>query len=860
LAALVMARVTITQQNWSAGELSKKLAGRYDLGVYYNGAEWMQNFIATVQGVASFRNGTVFVWNTRDNQEAILIPFEYNTEQAYVLEFTNLKMRIIKDGGLVTETPQSITGITKANPAVVTYGGADTYANGDRVVISGVLGMTQVNNREFIVANVNAGANTFELSGINSTAYGTYTSGGTVAEIVEVTTPYPEAMLFQFDYAQTMDTMYLVAEGYEPRKLTRSSHTAWTLSTYSIISNPFGTTKAAAKTITAATAANPVVITSATHGYSNGDTVFITGVVGMTQLNDKNYTVANQTTNTFELQTIDGTLYTAYTSGGTAEKFTAFSYPSVVAFFEQRLFMAASAVYQQRLWGSKAGASNYDNFSTGTGASDAVIYNIASGKANRIMWMVGTEDFLAIGTAGGEFKATGGGQDDAITPTNISIKPPSFYGSARIKPIRLDSHILYIQRDSMTTRSFEFDAIQDGYTSINRNLTSEQITRGRYGKQNGLKQLAYQSGFPSVTWGIKKDGLMTGLTFEPKEQVNGWHKHIAGGSLAAGKNGKPEYGSVATIPQSENSDQVYMVVKRTVNGATVRHIEYFADQPNIPQPLDYYTGDEESDGEAYLQDLWEAQKRLHYVDAGVTYDGSIYATQALTLSAATVGTGRTITAGGAIFTGLGGAALVGKEIWGINGGRAQITAYTDDTHVTVKITVAFPSVSIALGEWYLTADTFGGLQHLIGQAVVALADGGVVENLTVDANGEIELDSQHSYVVIGLKYIGIIKGMGIEGGGNNGPAQTKKKSLSQLGMKLLESLGGLVGTNIYKLQRIKYRSTSNKTSRPPPLFTGVKVENMPDNWTEEKNLFFVQDKPLPANIQLFSPYMTANDG
>jgi uncharacterized repeat protein (TIGR01451 family) len=84
-------------------------------------------------------------------------------------------------------TAQPITGITKANPAVVTYSGADTYSNGDKVKISGVLGMTEVNDREFTVANVNTAANTFELSGINSTGYTAYTSGGTVMEISSVT-------------------------------------------------------------------------------------------------------------------------------------------------------------------------------------------------------------------------------------------------------------------------------------------------------------------------------------------------------------------------------------------------------------------------------------------------------------------------------------------------------------------------------------------------------------------------------------------------------------------------------------------------------------------------------------------------
>lgn len=75
-------------------------------------------------------------------------------------------------------------------------------------------------------------------------------------------------------------------------------------------------------TITGATQANPVVITG-TNTLNNGDVVDISGVVGMTELNGNAYTVANVTSTTFELEAIDGTAFTAYTSGGTAEQFTA---------------------------------------------------------------------------------------------------------------------------------------------------------------------------------------------------------------------------------------------------------------------------------------------------------------------------------------------------------------------------------------------------------------------------------------------------------------------------------------------------------------------------------------------------------
>jgi len=77
-------------------------------------------------------------------------------------------------------------------------------------------------------------------------------------------------------------------------------------------------------TITGATAASPVVISSTGHGYSDGDDVFISGIAGMTELNGRWFIVANKTPNDYELTTIhgdnvDGTAYTAYSSGGVAD-------------------------------------------------------------------------------------------------------------------------------------------------------------------------------------------------------------------------------------------------------------------------------------------------------------------------------------------------------------------------------------------------------------------------------------------------------------------------------------------------------------------------------------------------------------
>ena len=73
-------------------------------------------------------------------------------------------------------------------------------------------------------------------------------------------------------------------------------------------------------TITGITQADPGVVTAAAHGWANGDVVLITDVSGMTEVNDEYFTIANVTTNTFELSGVDTSGYTAYSSGGTADR------------------------------------------------------------------------------------------------------------------------------------------------------------------------------------------------------------------------------------------------------------------------------------------------------------------------------------------------------------------------------------------------------------------------------------------------------------------------------------------------------------------------------------------------------------
>lgn len=228
-----MVQAEASYPDFSGGEISPRMYGRFDAKVFYSGARRVENFITQITGPAYFRTGTMFAAKTAGNNPAFLWVFRFTDALSFVLEFTNLKVRFYRNNGRVTETAQAITGITKANPAVVTYSGADNYSNGDSIFITGVVGMTEVNGREFTVANVNTGANTFELSGVDSTGYTTYTSGGEVAVITEVTTPWTTADLFDLKFAQKGVDLYIVHPSYNPRKLTYSSPTSWAISSHS---------------------------------------------------------------------------------------------------------------------------------------------------------------------------------------------------------------------------------------------------------------------------------------------------------------------------------------------------------------------------------------------------------------------------------------------------------------------------------------------------------------------------------------------------------------------------------------------------------------------------------------------------
>lgn len=241
-----MPLVNDTIRNFAGGELSPSVAARGDLKVYSNGCERIENFLPETVGPIKYRTGTRFCNATRRNSVARFIPFQFSDKQAYLIEVTPGWFRFYKDNGIIVEDieEKEITEITAASPAVVTMV-AHGLKEGDEVFIYDVTGsMKKLNGKSYVVKDVTG--DTFALYDDEESPIDTsglvYTSGGVVSKIVEVENPYTDIedmsdeeildYLNEIQYTQNTDTEIMVHQKYEPRKLTRSSHTDWTFNTY----------------------------------------------------------------------------------------------------------------------------------------------------------------------------------------------------------------------------------------------------------------------------------------------------------------------------------------------------------------------------------------------------------------------------------------------------------------------------------------------------------------------------------------------------------------------------------------------------------------------------------------------------
>jgi hypothetical protein len=790
-----MARVSTIVTNFQAGEFSPRLEGRIDLQKYNSGAQKLENMLIFPQGGITRRPGTKYAGTSKDGGKVRLINFEYSDEQAYVLEFGANYIRFFKDGGLLTEATETISGATQANPVVLTITG-HSLSNGDRIFVKDVGGMVELNNREFTVAN--AATNTIELSGIDGTGFTAYTSGGTSGKIVEVTTTYTEAQVFELNHVQSADVLYLAHKDHEPAKLTRTTATSFTLSDIDFVDGPYLDENTTSTTLYASGATGSVTITAsaalftsddvgryirfrevleiehdewaASTSYNDGESVRYDGhvyeqVTGSTQTSGNTPPVHTEGTETYgaidweykhddtgyvkitgftsstvvtaSVQTDDGGISVLpdhiIGAANATKKWSlgAFGgdqgYPRAVAFYEERLYFAGTTGQPQTIFGSVT--ADFENHTPGINDDDAVNVTIASDKVNVIQHMIQGR-FLQILTTSSEFTLSGGTGTQPVTPTNVNVLRETTFGSSDVRPIRAGSSTILIQKGQEKVKEVTFDLDTDGLVGRDLTILAEHIARG------GLTDMIWQQEPELILWFVRTDGVLIGLSYDPQNQTIGWHTHPLGAS------GVVE--SITAIP-SGAEDQVYLSVKRTIDGSTVRHIVFME---NI------YFGTDVADA--------------FYVDSGLTYDS---------------------------------------------------TATT----------------------------TISGLNHLEGETVQILADGAAHADKTV-SGGVVTLDRSASTVHVGYSYDSKVQTLRMEGGADDGVSQGKIKRIHGATIRFLDTVGAEIGPDENNLDRLPFRDSSMSMDEAVPMFDGDKEISFPSGYDNDARVFVRQTQPLPMTI------------
>jgi hypothetical protein len=848
--------------NFTGGEVSPKLDARSDLQKYYTACRTLENMIPYVEGGAQARPGLYFVAEVKDSTKKVrLFPFQFNTEQAYIIEAGENYFRFYKDNARILD-------------GMIPY---------------------------------------------------------------EVASEYQEEDLYGIKVTQSADIFYLAHRDYCMRKLSRTGHTAWTFTRF--IAKTGGDL-----TITDIEKTNPCKLVTA-YGEPNdypedGETVFITGVSGMTELNDKFFTAKldnlipfdgdrgfleashweNVTLPTFDdsgclsiqatageqyckiaeafiptdigkkyrltfkaknssgvwslrsyngtqtfgdvegdgehvfnfiaktagglrframdedaagdyddfslvelgpfkLQDVDATSYTAYTTGGTAvtSQFgTTGDNPGAIAFFEQRFMAGGTDNDPLDFYGSAS--SDFENFyQDEEDASSAVQYSLLSDKVDAIKFMIG-EEYLLVGTMGSIWRVGASSSTEALSMDNIRARRQDAVGVQDMDAEMVHSSVIFVQGGSTTVRRAEWDFYKDKYETQDLTRIAKHITLGSSRALSGIVDMDYQSEPMSILWAVRADGTLLGMTYEPAENVFAWFRVITDG----------EFESVAVISNEGDEDQVWVSVKRTINGVEKRYIEYF-------MPHEYFGNFEDA----------------FFVDSGLTWKGKA----AVDITWITQANQAIVSAAGHEFT---------------NGMKVQITGVVGMTQANQDITEAYTVANSIPGESFelsginssawsaytsggsviQVANSFTGADHLEGETVAVLTDAGAHPDIDI-ASGTGTLTWYANAITVGLPYTYNLEPMKIEPGSSiGGTSRGKKKKIVSASVAFYESSGAKWGPDADNLFDVSFG-----LGGPPELFTGDKETDFDMDYDTEASVYIQGRSPLPLTVLSVAPVM-----
>lgn len=500
----------IIQRSFTSGEIAPALRSRADMVKYATGLALCKNFFIRAQGGAYSRPGFRFIAEQDDHtKKGRLIPFSFNTEQTYILVFEHLKMRVIKNGGVV------LAGGGPTEFELVTpYTEAQLYR----------LGYTQNADVMTIVHPDHDPANLNRLADDNWTLTAVvYTSTITppVISLDDIGSGGGDFTKF-YEYVVTA-----VVNGVESLPSTSELLETDSLSTtYGIqISWP-----------SVADAEYYRIYKAVSVGSGNY------GWIGESKGNS--FDDFNLAPITSDAPPSDRDPFS-----GSGNK------PSTVTYFQQRQVFANTINEPQSVFTTQTNVFNSLRTSNPARADDAITFTVAADQVNEIRHLISLDALLLL-TSGSEFKVTEG-QDQVLTPDTVGTRRQSANGASWVKPAVVNSTAIYVQEKGAKLRDFGYDYSVDKYTGNDLSLMSEHFFDGYT-----ITDMTYAAEPYSILWCVRNDGVLLGLTYQREHQVYGWHQHDTQGTFE----------SVATISE-DGRDAVYVIVRRNINGVNKRYIE-----------------------------------------------------------------------------------------------------------------------------------------------------------------------------------------------------------------------------------------------------------------------------------------------
>jgi hypothetical protein len=615
-----MPKASPLRSSFNAGELSPLMDGRPDVAKYANGCSTMLNFIPSVQGPAVRRAGTRFVSEVKASANRTwLATFEFNNTQAYVLEFGHQYIRFYTNHGQLLSsgsvyeisTPYSASDLTDTTDGTFKL---SMVQSGDVIYIAHpsypLQKLSRLGNTNWTIAAAPLTNGPFKTQNTtrSTTVYASATTG--TVTLTASSAIFSSAMVGSFFYIEPAD-LSTIKPWTAGQELSTGTSGGSGANVYGTLRRSDGKTY---KCVTSgqATGDNKVWRTGPdkpVHTYgvvADGDGNAVAGTTCQHQGLDWEYVdsgygylkITAFTDSTHVTAVVQGTspLPSGCVGSGNATfrwALGSFSgvegYPSKVTFFRERLTLAMG----QQLYFSVSG--DFENFAakddSGLVVADrAIQVTISSDEVNQVQWLVPTQALL-IGTAGSEFACSENTTNEAFAPGNVKIEQQTSEGSRSVAPVRVGYSTLFVQRSGRKVKEASYSFQQNGYVTSDLTVLAEHVTR------TGIVQTAWHKEPYVCMWAARTDGKLLGFTFNKEQDVLGWHPHQIGGS------GIVE--SVAVIPSPDGKrDELWLIVKRTINGSTKRYVEYL---------------------EREFQD-GDAQEDCFYVDSGATYDGTAVST------------------------------------------------------------------------------------------------------------------------------------------------------------------------------------------------------------------------------------------